>query len=127
MNRALGWLLLTIMTGIALLLIGITCCGFFMWHAQPDEKTATNAVFFTLQTITTTGYGAGFTFNNNLKWVASGYMIIGSTLWAVIIGIITNWIWDWIKTILAPGSADQGGNNNSSSEELPRERIIDAS
>lgn len=50
-----------------------------------DEQKILTALFFSIQTITTTGYGAGFDANDEVKIVGCVFMILGSITWSVFI------------------------------------------
>lgn len=62
----------------------------------PAQRVLT-AVFFSIQTFTTTGYGSGFSdFNDGLKVVACIFMVLGSLSWAAVVA--------WFVSLIVPST-----------------------
>ena len=78
-------------------LLYVAALLFYILVNPGKERTLTHAWFFAIQTFTTTGYGSGFTFNDDLMTLSCVVMIIGSITWAIIVGLIVNWIWEHIR------------------------------
>ena len=63
------------------------------FHKPPiNDRRLLNAVFFTAQTLTTTGYGVGFEINDQLMLVGTVFMIVGSITWGILVGQIAAFI-----------------------------------
>ena len=83
----------------ALLLVGANAVAFLrvatvdLSHVPPiDDRTIPQALFFAIQTVTTTGYGVGFTLNRDasalntdLMYVACVFMVAGSIVWGILV------------------------------------------
>lgn len=69
------------------------CALLYHLFALPKDRGIVKACFFAIQTFTTTGYGSGFSFNDDLMTLACIFMIIGATMWAILIGVLVNIFW----------------------------------
>ncbi len=68
------------------IVLGATFLGFFLCGGQQngDEKSILTALFFAVQTVTTTGYGSGFEPNDNVKVIGCLAMLAGATTWSLL-------------------------------------------
>lgn len=58
-----------------------------------DDNYLLTAIFFAMQTITTTGYGSGFDANiNTVKWICFWGMFWGASAWALWVSALFNLI-----------------------------------
>lgn len=57
--------------------------------AEPEQfKTWTDAIYFTVITLTTVGYGDLSPTRDLTKWMAIGYVILGLTLMGAFLGVV---------------------------------------
>jgi len=73
-----------------IVVISMAFLAFLIAPGQDTEDIYLNALFFAVQTVTTTGYGAGFVLNAPIKVIACIFMLWGAASWAVFIAELTN-------------------------------------
>jgi len=100
-RRAQGAMLAATLTGMLLILLA--SIGILHLEDVPEAniKSAEDALWWTMETITTVGYGDKYPVTSEGRLLASGLMLAGVAL----IGIYTGYVASWF---LRPAEADEG-------------------
>lgn len=69
-----------------------TTNAFCFSRAASDSPSRIKSLYFALQTMTTTGYGNGINFTEDVMAVACVFMIVGCTAWIIALAIVVNLI-----------------------------------
>lgn len=97
---------MTVVSRLAWTLFLTACCGFTLYFLAVPPTTIllangktevyspnrTDAVWFTVQTMTTTGYGSlpMEVWNPKLKWASVVLMLCAGALWTFLLGLVAN-------------------------------------
>lgn len=87
-------LLVSALTGITLYYLSVPPTEILLANGKTEvySPNITDAVWFTVQSMTTTGYGALplEVWNPKLKWTSVVLMLCGATLWTFLLGLVVS-------------------------------------
>ncbi len=87
-------LLLSALSGITLYYLSVPPTEILLANGKTEvySPNVTDAVWFTIQTMTTTGYGSlpGEVWNPKLKWASVVLMVCAAALWTFLLGLVVN-------------------------------------